>query len=143
MKKYLFMLGLSLVGIVSAAACTSTETNTTRHVATPDGTGTSESLQAAADAAFSQTEEANSLLETALSATETQSASLVTVTPMPSRTPTLTPTPSTTPSSTPATYPFPFNKSMPIEWEGSLDGPSILQIEEIVANGFFSGNFTT
>ncbi len=72
MKKYLYILGLSLVGIVSSAAGASTVVNEPAPVPTPDQSGASKSVQAAADAVFNRTKEANALVETALSATETQ-----------------------------------------------------------------------
>ena len=84
MKKLLVWFTLILAGLVTIAACGVADTVTPTSAATPDQTGTAESLQAAADTS----------LDTAAVATETQLASLImiTETPQPSAAPTLEPT---------------------------------------------------
>ncbi len=143
LKKRLVSAALIIMGVIGIAACASAKRATPASSTSPDQMRTSASIKATVEVAFPLTEEANTLLESAISASETRIASLATDTPISFPTPTPPPTPVSTPTSTPMPYYFPFNNTMPIQWEDKGDDNEttvfVVQIEKIVANGFFSG----
>jgi len=126
---------LILAGIIGATACSSGAVNKPAGASTSDQSGTVESFQAVDNSGSFLTEDADAAPEEAISAAESQIASMVTDTPMASATPIAEPTP--TPLSP---YNLPFSSPPPIQWEGKVgDLESVIVIEKIVANGFFSG----
>ena len=131
---------LILAGIIGATACSSEAENKPAGASTSGQSGTVESFQATDDSLSLSTEEAGMAREESISATETLLTIMITDTQISSPTLSPQPTPESTPTATPPTYHSPFSNPVPIQWErevGNLE--SVIVIEKIVGDGFFSG----